>query len=127
MRRFVFWTGVYNVLSGITFIVPGSLKLLGINLPGPGWPQIVGVLVVYLGIVLIICSRDLSARAPLVCWEGVARIMVFLLAVGYALFRDAGVVLALIGVLELLIGLFYLIGLPRTLRTSLADLLLDRR
>lgn len=127
MRKFVFWTGIYNIVVGISFLFPKLVRLLGVKLPESNfWVWIVAAAVIYLGIVLVLCSRNLAARASLVCWEGLLRIVAFFLCAGFGFLGGLGIVLGVLGVIDLLIGLGYLLGLPKALTTTVADLLLDR-
>jgi len=126
MRKFVFWTGILNVVSGLGF-VSGAVSFLGIKLPASGiWNWGLGAAIIYSGVVLVLCSRNLATRASLVYWEGFLRIVGFLLFVGFGFFGDFGIVTGILGIVELLIGLVYLIGLPKALNTTAANLLLDR-
>jgi len=127
MSKFVFWTGVYTVIAGISFLFPGIVSLLGVKLPESNfWVWVVAAAVIYLGIALVLCSRNLAARASLVYWEGILRIAGFFLFSGFGFFGDLGILPGVLGVVDLLIGLVYLIGLPKTLDTTAANLLLDR-
>ncbi len=128
MKTFVFWTGVYDILLGAGFFIPQLPDLLGIKEPQSNFYTLLpATLIVYLGILLIISSRDLEARAPIVYWEGILRIAGFVLAAGYGFLGNLGAVLGWIGVLDLLIGLVYLIGLPRYLKLPASAILLDKR
>ena len=127
MRRFVFWTGIYNIVLASGFLIPGFARSLGIQLPGSNvWLWLPAVLVIYLGLLLVLCSRKLEARAALVYWEGVLRVFVGLLLVGFGFWTDLGIMAGIVGIVDLLIGLGYLIGLPRALNRSVPSLLLDR-
>ena len=127
MSKFVFWTGVYNIIAGISFLFPGIVSLLGIKLPESNfWVWVVASAVIYLGIALVLCSRNLAARASLVYWEGILRVACFFLFSGFGFFGDLGILSGVLGIVDLLIGLVYLIGLPKTLNTTAANLLLDR-
>ena len=88
--------------------------------------HIFGLMAVFLGVMLILCSRDLHSRGTLVAWEGVLRVGGFLAMAGYGLFGGAGILAAGSGVFDLIVGVIYLVGLPHYLSVSLADLLLDR-
>jgi len=124
MKKFVFWTGVYNIVAGVGFFFPGIVRLLGVRLPEPDlWLWVVAATIIFSGIVLVLCSRNLATRAPLVYWEGFLRIAGFLL---FGFLGDWAVIPAALGIVDLLIGLVYFIGLPKALNTSAADLLLDR-
>jgi len=78
MKKFVFWTGVYNIFLGAGFLIPAIPKSLGIQLPISNfWLWLVAVLVIYLGLLLVLCSRNLKTRATIVYWEGVLRVIAF--------------------------------------------------
>jgi len=127
MRKFVFWTGVYNIVAGVTFLFPGIVSLLGVKLPESNfWVWFGAAAVIYLGIVLVLSSRNLAARASLVYWEGILRVAAFFLFAGFGFLGDLGLMLGVLGIVDLLIGLVYLIGLPKALNTTAANLLLDR-
>jgi hypothetical protein len=50
---------------------------------------------------------------------------VFLLLAGYGFFGSLGISMALVGIVDLIIGMIYLIGLPRSLGVKNTQLLLD--
>jgi hypothetical protein len=126
MKRFVFWTGIYDIVGGLYFLSPAIVELLGIRVPEARfWSWMVGVLIIYLGVVLVLSSFDLAARGALVYWEGVLRMFGFLLfSIGF--FTDVGKVLGWFAAGDLLIGIVYLVGLPQVLKASPIDLLFDR-
>ena len=77
MQKFVFWTGVYNLIIGSIFLISGSTNLFRIQAPAVAlrlW--LPAILVIYLSILLIFCSRHLPERASLVFWEGNTRIAI---------------------------------------------------
>ena len=128
MRKFVFGTGVYNVLVGISFLIPGLPSLFGIQTPTSDfWVWLPSFFVIYFGILLIICSRNLSARGTLVIWEGILRIIVFVLTLYFGFLGDVGIMLGFLGIVDLIIALAYFIGLPKMLDTSLSNLIFDFR
>jgi len=127
MKKFVFWTGIYNIVGGIVFLFPGIVSLLGFKLPESNfWVWVVAAALIYLGIALVLCSRNLTARASLVYWEGILDIAGFFLFAGFGFLGGLGILPGVFGIVGLLIGLVYLIGLPKTLDTTAANLLLDR-
>lgn len=127
MQTFVFWTGVYNIVLGISFLIPGFAALLGLQEPESiFWLWLPATFVIYLGIMLIFCSRRLTTRAPLVFWEGILRLAAFALLAWFGFFTDLGIIAVLIGVIDLLIGLGYIIGLPKSLGIPAKSLLLDQ-
>ena len=126
MKNFVFWTGFYNILLGLGFLFPPLVDFLRVPVPESGvWVQLPATIVIFLGILLILCSRSLRHRASIVYWEGILRIVAFFLLTGYGFFGGLGISLALVGTVDLVIGLIYLFGLPRSLRVKGAQLLLD--
>jgi hypothetical protein len=126
MQKFVFWTGIYNIVLGLGFLLPPLVDLLQVPAPEAGfWVRLPAILVIYLGVLLVICSRKLRERASIVYWEGILRIVLFFLLAGYGFFGDLGIALALVGIIDLVIGLVYVFGLPRSLDVRAGELLLD--
>ena len=127
MRKFVFWTGIYDIIMASTISCPWVVKMLGVPLPASYfWLWFAAALVIYLGIVLVISSRNMKARAPVIYWEGILRLVGFILMAGFGIFGGLGLAVTLLGVVDLVIGLVYLVGLPITLNTSAINILLDR-
>lgn len=127
MRRFVFWTGIYNIIMGIALSCPWIVDSLGVKSPPSNlWLWLPAILVIYLGVLLVLCSRNLAARGPLVYWEGVLRIGGFFVLGGFGFLGDLRIMVGVLGVADLIIGLVYLIGLPKALKTTSAGLLFDR-
>ena len=126
MAKFVFWTGIYDLVVGIGFFVPGLAPLLGIKQPESlffVWS--LALLVTYLGVLLVLCSRNLSRRGTLVYWEGILRVVGFLLLGWFGFFGGIGAMVGVMGVVDLLIGIVYLAALPKALGRTHAELLLD--
>jgi hypothetical protein len=128
MKQFVFWTGMYNILLAISSLIPAVAKGLGLAAPDSRfYVWLPGILIIYLGVMLILASRDLEARASLVFWEGILRVGGFVVALRYGFFGEFGASLGMVGVIDLIVGLVYIIGLPRVLNRSMVALLLDRK
>ena len=126
MKKFVFWTGVYNIVLGLGFLLPPLVDFLQVPVPEAGvWVRLPATMVIYLGVLLILCSRNLRARASIVYWEGILRIGLFLLLAGYGFFGGLGIAMALVGIVDLVIGLVYVVGLPRSLGVTGGQLLMD--
>jgi len=70
--------------------------------------NLLGLLVVFLGILLVVASRDIQNRAWFVFWEGLARIFVFLFFLYYVLFRGGAQISLLFGITDLIIGIVYM-------------------
>lgn len=126
MNKFVFWTGVYNIVLGLGFLFPPLVGVLRVPVPVSGiWVQLPATFVIFLGVLLILCSRSLRYRATIVFWEGILRIVVFFLLAGYGFFGGLGISMVIVGTVDLVIGLIYLFGLPRSLGVKGAQLLID--
>lgn len=127
MKRFVFWTGMISVCAGLGLQFQGLAAYL---MPSaePGMVlHLCGLVVVFAGLTLILCSRDLEGRGALVIWEGLLRVSVAVVMGVYGLFGDGGMRLATAGLGDLVIAAVYFVVLPRYLGTSFVDLLLDRQ
>jgi len=127
-RWWVFWTGVFNIVAYAALLCPITLKIFldtsnGLsNTVGLGgtvlsMPEnvnnviminILGLIVVFLGIFLIIASFDIEKRAWFVFWEGLTRIFVFLFFLYFVLFGSAAHILLLFGIIDLIIGIIYM-------------------
>jgi hypothetical protein len=127
-RRWVFWTGIFNIVAYAALLCPFTMKIffgtssglsnaLGLGGTVFSMPEnvnhvimitILGLIVVFLGIFLIIASLDIQKRAWFVFWNGVTRILVFLFFLYYVLFSSAAQILLLFGVIDLVIGIIYI-------------------
>jgi hypothetical protein len=126
MTKFVFWSGVYNVGLALTLIFPPLYRALGLNVPTPFWGWLTASFLAYTGAVLILSSRNLRRRASFVYWESFLRYLAALLLVPAGLFGDLGLIAAPLGLVDLLIGLGFMFGLPREFGFSHESLLWDR-
>ena len=127
-RRWVFWTGIFNIVAYAALLCPFTMKIffgtssglsnaLGLGGTVFSMPEnvnhviminILGLIVVFLGVFLIIASLDIEKRAWFVFWEGLTRIFVFLFFLYYVLFSSAAQVLLLFGIIDLIIGIIYM-------------------
>jgi hypothetical protein len=127
-RLWVFWTGIFNIVAYGAMVCPFTLKTfigasnsLGKFLGLGGTPftmpenvnhlvmiNILGMLVIFLGIFLIVASRDIRNRAWVVFWEGLARIFVFLFFLYFVLFKAGAQISLLFGITDLIIGIIYM-------------------
>ena len=124
-RRWVFWTGIFNIVAYSALLCPVTLKIflstsnglgdaLGLGGTVFSMPEnvnhviminILGLLVVFLGIFLIMASLDIEKRVWFVFLEGLVRFFVFLFFLYYVLFSNAGQILLLFGIIDLIIGI----------------------
>ncbi|WP_139558501.1 hypothetical protein [Methylotetracoccus oryzae] len=126
MSQFVFWSGVYNAgLAGI-LLCPPVYRALGLNICSPVWGWLIAGFLAFTSAVLILSARDLPARASFVYWEAPLRYVAALVLIPAGLLGDIGVLAALLGLGDLLIGLVYTFGLSNELGRSHADLAFDR-
>ena len=124
-RRWVFWTGIFNIVAYSALLCPVTLRIfinglgdaLGLGGTVFSMPEnvnhviminILGLLVVFLGICLIMASLDIEKRAWFVFLEGLTRFFVFLFDLYYVLFSNATQILLLFGIVELIIGIIYM-------------------
>jgi hypothetical protein len=126
MKKFVFWTGVYNIVFGFGFLLPPMIDILQVPAPNARvWVQLPAIIVIYLGILLLLCSKNLRPRASIVYWEGILRIILFFLLAGYGLFGGLGIAMVIVGIGDLVIGLVFVFGLPRSLGVTAGQLITD--
>ena len=127
-RLWVFWTGIFNIVAYSALLCPVTLKIFLCTSTGLGdalglggtvfsMPEnvnhviminILGLLVVFLGIFLIMASLDIEKRAWFVFLEGLTRFFVFLFFLYYFLFSNAAQILLLFGIVDLIIGIIYM-------------------
>ena len=127
MKQFVFLTGALGAMTGASLELPALTKLL-MPLENSGLLMVLyGFIATFLGVMLVFCSRDLTHRGVLVIWEGILRISLAIIIVGYWLFSSVTVYLLLGGLFDLTVGILYLLWLPKHLCVSLIDLIFDRQ
>jgi len=80
----------------------------------------------FTGVVLILAVRNLRSRATFVYWESMLRYIAAFLLIPAGLFGDLGLIAAPLGLTDLVIGLVYMIVLPKELSLSHTALLCDR-
>lgn len=126
MRSFVFWSGIYNVGLSLILLFPPLYGAMGLKVCNPVWGWLIAGFLGFTAAVLLLAARDLRRRASLVYWEALLRYVAALLLIPAGLLGDIGVIAALLGLGDLVIGVVYMFGLPQELQRSHADLLLDR-
>jgi hypothetical protein len=126
MRRFVFWSGVYNAGLALFLMFPPLYQALGINICSPDLGWLIGGFLAYTSIVLLYAASELPGRASLVYWEALLRYVAAIVLIPAGLFGNIGILAAVMGLADLVIGLVYMFGLPRGLGLSHKQLLLNR-
>jgi hypothetical protein len=128
MKTFVFLSGIINVLTGIIFIMPGTLQMSGLQIPeNHFWLLFPAIFIFFLGIILMYCARDLQSRAPIVFWDGMSRVAAFFVFSWFGLFAGMGINMVLLAVPDLIIAIIYFVGIPRFLGRDFLSILFDRR
>ncbi len=128
MKKFVFLSGLLNVLLGILFTMPSVIREAGVEPPDhPFWLLFPAVFLFSLGIILMVSSRDLENRSTIIFWDGMSRVAAFAGCGWFGLYAGMGLPLVLAALGDLAIALTYFIGLPRVLDRSFLSILLDRR
>lgn len=127
-KKWVFWTGIFNIVTYSSFLCPFTLKrfliingkientlgLSGIPLEFPSninhliLFHILGGVVVFLGVMLVIASFDIKNRAWFVFYEGLIRIMAFIFILYYVLFSNGAQIMVIFGGIDLIIGMIYM-------------------
>jgi hypothetical protein len=126
LSAFVFWSGVYNAVLALVLTFPPIYHRIGLNICSPIWGWLIAGFLAYTSIALIFASRDLAGRGALVYWESLLRYVAALVLIPAGLFGDIGLIAALLGLGDLIIGLVYMFGLPKALGASHRALLFDR-
>ena len=126
-RQWVFWTGIFNIVAYGALACPFSLKIfvnisnslsstvglggavltLPSNVNNLMMINILGLFVIFLGIFLIIASMDIQNRAWFPFWEGLLRIIFFLLCLYFVIFKNTAQIVLVFGVIDLVIGIIY--------------------
>jgi len=127
-KRWTFWTGIFNIVAYFSLVCPFTLRMfidmqnnmgksMGFGGSEFAFPMnannlfminSLGLIIVFLGIFLIIASFDIANRSWFVFWEGVLRILVFVISVYFVLAMDASQMVFGIGLIDLIIGLIYM-------------------
>lgn len=125
MSAFVFWSGVYNAALASILAFPALYRAMGLNICSPVWGWLIAGFLAYTSLALIFASRNLSRRGALVYWEALLRYVAAIVLIPAGLLGDVGLIAALLGLGDLVIGLVYAFGLPKELGVSHRALLLD--
>ncbi|WP_292528610.1 hypothetical protein [Methylocystis sp.] len=118
MSTFVFWSGVYNAVLASFLTFPPLYRAIGLNICSPVWGWLIAGFLAYTCVVLIFASRNLIQRGALVYWESLLRYVAAIVLIPAGVFGDVGLIAALLGLGDLVIGLIYAFGLPRELAVS---------
>ncbi len=126
LRKFVFYTGCYNVFLSLFLLYPPLYRMFGLNISQPVWGWVLSAFLAFTAATLIIASRDLRGRAAIVYWEAMLRFAAAVILIPAGLLGDAGVIAAVLGGGDALIGYVYAFGLVNTFQVTHGQLLMDR-
>ena len=90
MKAFVFWTAMVSLLSAAGLQFPAISMLLMPTQQIGMLSHLFGLMAMFIGMTLMLCSRDLAQRGPIVAWEGMLRLGGFVVMAGYGIFGDGG-------------------------------------
>ncbi|MBW2450332.1 MAG: hypothetical protein JRE92_07910 [Deltaproteobacteria bacterium] len=127
-RQWVFWTGIFNILAYGALVCPFTLKIfvsisnqlsgavglggnvmsLPLNVNNLMMINTLGIFVVFSGIFLIVSSMDIQNRAWFPFWEGLLRIIFFLLSLYFVIAKNAAQIVFVFGLVDLVIAIIYL-------------------
>jgi len=127
MKTLVFWVGWIYVLGGLLLFFPRLFSALAVR-PADSvfWSEAVALLTLFLGLALVLCSRNLAARGCIAYWAGWTLVLAGITEVAFGLGEGQGVGLAVSGVFDVGVGLLLVGGLPRHLGRGHGQLALDR-
>jgi hypothetical protein len=126
MKNFIIFTGALGMLAGFGSLFPSVVsQMLPSEQPGM-LLTIFGITSMFLGLVLFISSRNLKQRGVYVIWVGIFKIIAFAVMAFYGISAHQGISSMAGGVLDLIFGIVFLVGIPKHLGTSLLDLILDK-
>ncbi len=123
---FVYGAGVYNLLLAVGMAMPAITRTLGANIADPALGQLIAGFLVFTAVIQMIGSRDLRTNGWAVFWEGILRWVAAALLIPYGFFGHLGLTAGVLGMGDFLIGLVYLIVLPRVVGKRTIDLLLGK-
>ena len=116
-----------SLISGCAVQFPAMANLV-MPAESPGMVMhLFGAMAVFLGVMLVFSARNLRTRGALVAWEGVLRLFGCAIMIYFGAFGGAGANAVAGGLFDGMVGLAYLVGLPKHLGVPLADILLDRQ
>jgi hypothetical protein len=126
MKNFIIFAGALGILAGFGTLFPAFAQQI---MPSeqPGMLLIIfGLTAMFLGLILLISSRDLKRRGIFVIWVGIFKIIAFVIMAYYGVYGNGGIKLVMGGSLDLIFGIIFLVALPKHLGVSLINLALDR-
>jgi hypothetical protein len=126
MKKLVLISAFLNFCVALCLPCPWLWEKGGIPIPDSSiWLWFPATLVLIIGIIVAVCSRDLENRAPIIYWVGVCRIIVSALIAGFFYKYMGPLVFGLVA-MEWFFAFSYFIGLSKMLKASFFKILFDR-
>jgi len=125
MSVFVFLTALYSIYAGVV----GNVRVYRSGAMPPAQAMMAstfGCMAVFIGVLLILCARDLDDRGSIVMWEGILRLVAGSVMFWFTSRDTTGTMSRVRPFVDLIVGLIYVVALPVALSRSPLDLLLDR-
>lgn len=125
MSLFVTMTALYSIYAGVR----ANIRVYrASNLPPPQamTASVFGCMAVFIGVLLILCARNLDNRGSIVMWEGVLRLVAGGVMMYFTLKDTSGTMPRTRPLFDLIVGLIYVVALPIVLERPPLHLLLDR-
>ena len=124
-RRFVVVCAAYNLAGAAALLVPGSLDALGVHEPASRfWLLMPAVFAAFVAGVLLAASRDVERYAAVPFWNGVARLVFAVVALGLGYAGEAGAPMVWMAIGDVFLAAGAIVGLPLLLRLTPRQLLL---
>ena len=73
MKKFVYYTGIYNIFLSLFLVYPPLYRLFGLNISQPVWGWVLSAFLGFTAATLIIASRDIQGKASIIYWEAMLR------------------------------------------------------
>jgi hypothetical protein len=125
MSVFVFLTALYSIYAGIR----GNIRVFTSRDMPPAQAMMAstfGCMAVFIGVLLILCARDLEDRGSIVMWEGVLRLVAGSVMLHFTLQDTSGSMSRSRPFVDLIVGVIYVVALPLVLQVSPVALLIDQ-
>lgn len=123
LQRFVFWSGLYNLVLAAGMAIPAVTRSLGINIVDPVLGQLIAGFLLFTAAVQILGARDLTTFGWVIFWEGILRWIAAALLICHGFYGHLGPTAGLLGVGDFLIGAIFVLILPGAIDKSAVALL----
>ncbi|MCY1059665.1 MULTISPECIES: hypothetical protein [Nannocystis] len=126
MKTVVRIGALYNASALVVFVTPGLMPALGVPLPSPFWVWLPGLLSLFYAIVLWLSAADLRRYGSFPFYSGIIRLVFAALTFTLDFPGTAGRITALLGAIDLVLGLACVVGIPRASGRTPLQLLTNR-